>query len=1056
MEFALLGAMRVDLDGHEVPVPAGKHRVVLASLLLRANQAVSVAELIEHLWAEAPPAGARGTVQTYVQRLRRAFAPHELITTHRDGYAIEVGPGALDLDRFRAAVTEANAAAARGDLDAEVESLRAGLTLWRGAVLSDVPSESLRAAAALPLAEERLQVLERVVDLELAMGRHAELVAELSGLTAAHPMRERFWAQLMLALYRGGRQAEALAAYRSVRARLRDELGIEPGDRLRDLHQAVLTGEAEPPPVRTAHAESPRSAPWVTQCTLPLDVRAYVGREELLNQLVLTLTGETVPVAALCGPPGVGKTALAVRIAHQLRAAFPDGQLYVRLGRVEPAEVLADLLHATGLDRAHLPASTEARAAELRARLADRRVLLLLDDAADVTQVRPLLPGTPGCAALITSRVHLGGLAALHDARVFTLDVLRPGEARTLFAELLGDVDADVDALAEIAQLCGHLPLALRLAAANLGGGVKHYLAELRAGDRLGRLAVPGDPHATVRTTFDLSYAALPELPRRLFRLLGVVPGPDFTVDAAAELLGVDVARAREALDHLSMRHLVGQRIPGRYQFHDLMRLYAAERARQDDSADDRREALRRLFDHYLDVADAAGTVLYPDLSRLPRSSPRARFDAAEAARDHLEAERANLIAAIEAAEPSGLPSYSWHLADALRGYLHSRSTTTQWDSAARNALAAAERAGDVGAQAAMRMSLGILAWTLGRHTEALDEMGRALDSGRAAGSAPIEGAALLNMGIIQLEIGRPMLAADLFARGQDLGRRTGQDFVVANALLNSAGAHLELGELDAARRCSEEALAICERVRSPHAAATARSNLGQAHHAAGRLADAEDHLREALAAFQDLGSTVDSAETLSHLAAVHRDAGRHDQAAAVADEALAAARAVNAVRVLAEVLVVHGTIDQLRDNHCQAVDKFLEAVNLLAADEHSRVLGEARIGLSVSHRHLGALTRSAYYADAALVGAVVTGREIQRGNALTSLALTAHRLDNRDTATAHIRAALATHTHTGYRPGQERAHAAMTEITVDHVPAPHDVPCAGQSREPQRSRCST
>ncbi|HET6707397.1 AfsR/SARP family transcriptional regulator [Amycolatopsis sp.] len=1051
MEFGVLGALRVTIGGQEVPVPAGKHRVVLASLLLRAGQVVSVAELIEHLWADAPPAGARGTVQTYVQRLRRAFAPAEPITTHRDGYSIEVGPGALDLDAFRTAV--AGADAVRGTPLAEAEALRAGLALWRGPVLSDVPSESLRATVAQSLSEERLQVLERVVDVELAAGRHAELVAELRGLTAEHPMRERFWAQLMLALHRAGRQAEALAAYRTVRTRLRDELGIEPGDRLRELHQAVLTGEVEaspagpPPPVDPA-----RSAPWVAQCTLPLDVRVFAGRAGLVDQLLVTLTGAAVPVVGVCGPAGVGKTALAVRVAHRLRAAFPDGQWHVRLGRAELSEVLADLLYATGLDRAHLPASVEARAAQLRARLADRRVLLLLDDAADAEQVRPLLPGTPGCAVLVTSRVHLGGLAALHDARVVTLDPLRPDEARTLFTDLLGARTADPAALAEVARLCGYLPLALRLAAANFDGGVEHYLAELRAGDRLGRLAVPGDPRAAVRTTFALSYHALPDRARRLFRLLGLVPGQDFGAEVAAALLGCGLLcggpggeapgperssgchclpEAREALDHLVSRHMLGRPAPGRFQFHDLMRLYATECARSEEPAEERRAAVHRLFAHYLDAADAAGTVLYPDLSRLPRPRPGARFGSADQARDHLETEHANLMAAIEAAESAGLPSHAWHLADALRGYFHSRSTTTQWESAARTALRAAVHAGDEGAQAAMHMSLGILAWTLGRHTEALAEMGHALDGGRRAGLAPLEGAALLNMGIIQLEIGRPAPAVELFTEGRELGRRTGQDFVVANALLNSASAHLELGELDVARRCSEQAMAICDRVRSPHAAATARSNLGQVHLAAGRLWEAEEHLTAALAAFENLGSAVDAAETLSHLAAVRRDAGRTDEACDTAGKALAAARSVNAVRVLGEALVVRGTVDQLDGRHREALAHFREAADLLATDEHSRVLGDARIGLAVSYRNLGSLAKSAHYVQTALAGAVAAGRNIQRGTALTALALTEHRLGRREAAEAAARAAVECHARTGHRLGEDRARAALAEITA-------------------------
>lgn len=624
VEFGILGPLSVRVDGRERALPAGKHRVVLAALLLRCGQVVSIGELIEYLWADSPPPGARRTAQTYVLRLRRAFAPHVPVVSHRDGYLLHVEQGALDLHRFRATVAEADEAAGRGDLAGEIALLRSGLSLWRGLVLADVPSEPLHAVAAVPLAEERLQVLERVVDQELTAGRHRELVAELRTLTAEHPLRERFWADLMLALYRSGRQAEALEAFRTVDARLREELGIEPGEALQRLHQAVLVGRIEP---ERAAVAVPSVAPWVARCTLPLDVGAYVGRTEQTLELVRTLTAGgsagSVPVVAVCGPPGVGKTALAVRVAHRVRAEFPDGQWYLRLGGRDPAELLAELLHATGLSRAEVPEATDAMAAQLRARLADRRVLLLLDDAADAAQVRPLLPGTPGCAVLVTSRVDLGGLAALNGATIHVLEVLRPEDADSLFAALLHTTAGDEARLAEIARLCGYLPLALRVAAANLvqrGGRTEEYLAELRAGDRLGRLAVVGDPQTAVRATFDVSYLALPEPVRRLFRLLGLVPGREFDQGAAAALLGGDDREAAAQLAHLAMCHLVESPSAGRFQFHDLMRLYAAERAAADEDPAERNAAVQRLHEHYLDIADGAGAVPYPDLSRLPRN----------------------------------------------------------------------------------------------------------------------------------------------------------------------------------------------------------------------------------------------------------------------------------------------------------------------------------------------------------------------------------------------------------------------------------------------------
>lgn len=1032
----MLGALEVRSGDRAVPLPAGKHRIVLAALLLRAGQVVSLPELIHYLWTGAPPVGARRTVQTYVMRLRQALDAADMITTQRDGYAITVEPGSLDLHRMRAAVADAD----RAEGAEEISLLRHALAMWRGPMLSDVPSETLRGAAVVPLEEERLRLLERVIDAELARGGHAEVVGELRGLTAEHPLRERFWGQLMLALHRAGRQAEALAAYRAVHARLREDLGIEPGQRLRDLQQRLLTG-ADVPVERPARA----ARRWVPRCTLPLDVGAYAGRAELTEDLFETLTGPRsvgrVPIAAICGPPGVGKTALAVRVAHRVRSAFPDGQWYLRLSGAESGELLAELLHAAGVDRAELPDSAQARAAQLRAQLADRRVLLLLDDAASAAQVRPLLPGTPGCAVLTTSRVHLGGLAALNDARVVNLDVLRPDEAHDLFADLVGVRTAGGDALAEIARLCGYLPLALRLAAANLEGGgrVERYLAELRAGDRLGRLAVAGDPQAAVRATFDLSYTDLCPTERRLFRLLGVVPGETFGAPVAAALLNTAETDARDLLERLSARHLVGERDPGRYQFHDLMRIYAAERAHRDEPHAERAAAAHRLFDHYLDTADGAGNVLYPDLSRLARPHPRTAFASATAARDFLDDEHATLFAAIAAADSLGLPSHAWHLTDALRGYLYSRSTTSQWGASARAALAAATRAGDIGAQAAMRMSLGILAWTLGRHTEALAEMELALAGSREAGLALIEGAALSNLGIVRLEVGDTRGAARLFTEAVAHGKRTGQDFVEANGMINLAGAQLELGELAQARHSSEAALRLCERIISPHAAATARSNLGQALLAAGDLADAEAHLLEALDAFRHLGSTVDAAETLVHLASAHRDAGRAEPAARAVGEALVAARSLEVTRLLVEALIVAGTVDQLTDHHADAVARFTEALALLGADEHGRLTGEARIGLAVSYRHLDVLPQAEWHARAALAAAEAADRRIQRGNAMTALALI-----TADPALAE--AAVRVQVATGHRLAESRAREALSLLRR----------LGGLVEVPPASECST
>ncbi|MFC4117037.1 AfsR/SARP family transcriptional regulator [Nonomuraea zeae] len=607
MRLGVLGPLEVEIEGRQVSLPAGKHRVLLAALLLRGNLTVRRDELIDYVWDGAPPPGARGAVQTYMARLRAALQPACVIVTRSDGYLIEMPETALDLHRFRELGARAETAAAQ-DRAAESALLQQALELWRGPALADVPSETLRTLAAIPLAEERLATLERRIEADLTLGRHRQVLAELRTLTAEHPLHERFWGQLVMALHGSGRQAEALEAFRGLRRLLHDELGIEPGEDLQALHRQVLNG-APALPSRPRHASPLVSRPgvWRASCHLPPDVGAYAGRAELIAEATVLLAGAgrtAVPVLAVCGAPGTGKTALALRIAHQIRYAFLDGQWFVRLRDAEgkprdPSGVLAEVLLAAGVDRASVPGDLAARAARLRAELAGRSLLLVLDDAADAAQIRPLLPGVAGCAVIVTSRTDLRGLAALHDARVVTLEPLRRAESVRLLAELVpGGEAGDEGRRAEIAGLCDDLPLAIRLAAANLIGRspaeASRYLARLRSGDRLGMLAVAGDAEASMRAAYDRSYLALPPAARQLFRLLAPVPG-DISLEAAAGLLAVPAREAEPLLATLTAAHLVRQAGAGdRYRLDPLPRLYAAERLAAEEAPFPRATATER------------------------------------------------------------------------------------------------------------------------------------------------------------------------------------------------------------------------------------------------------------------------------------------------------------------------------------------------------------------------------------------------------------------------------------------------------------------------------
>jgi DNA-binding SARP family transcriptional activator len=609
VEFLVLGPLEVRDGDRPVAVGTVKARTLLVALLLRANRVVATDELIDQLWGDLPPANPRSALQTNVQRLRRALGDDaaELIQTRPEGYRISLEPKQLDLLWFRELVEDARRT---DDLVHQHDILSEALALWRGQPLAGLSSESLVREEIPALVEERLAAEEQLIDVRLKLGQHAEVVADLTALTNRHPLRERLWAQLMLALYRCGRQAEALHTYRAVARRLADELGIDPNQQLQRLHHAILVGDPSlGPPAGPASSPAPA---WSPQFQLPLDVDDFVGRADLVDRIGDLLARDRgVPIVWVSGSGGVGKTALAMRVGHRLRPAYPDGQWWVRLGGVtdprDPGDVLAELLRTCGVEERDIPQRLDARAAAFRARLADRRVLLLLDDAAGVEQVQPLLPGTTGSAVLVTSRQDLSGLSARYAARGVTLDILAPEEAEALLTQVIGSGPAGADAagVAELAELCGYLPLALRIAAVNLtrrpGRPLASYMADLRSGNRLSRLALSGDGATAVRTAFDQSYAGLQPEARRLFRLLGLVPGLDLTAEVAAVLLAAGVEQAERLLDMLADANVVQRHAADRYRFHDLLRLYAAEHAERDPERD---RAWGRLCDRYPATAD--------------------------------------------------------------------------------------------------------------------------------------------------------------------------------------------------------------------------------------------------------------------------------------------------------------------------------------------------------------------------------------------------------------------------------------------------------------------
>jgi DNA-binding SARP family transcriptional activator len=682
MEFGILGPVEVRVDGRPVAVTASKPRTLLAALLVHANKVVTATRLIDLLWGEDPPASAKATLQSYVLQLRRLLPSPAgsqdgggVLLTRSPGYLLRVEPERLDLDRFQGLVDAAHQARRDGDPAQAAAHLRQALGLWRGPALCDVNSDTLRWVEAPRLEELRLAALEARIDAELQLGLHASLVGELHALAATHPLRERFAGQLMLALYRCGRQADALEAFAATRRRLVEDLGLEPAQDLQRLHQAILAGDPalHHPTATTDRPGRPVQASQPVPRELPSPVAGFTGRARELQRLgrlldlTATAAGRPVVISAIDGMGGIGKSALAIQAAHQLTDRFPDGQLYVNLHGATPGQpprtpisALGQLLQWLGLDPAAIPAEAEEAAVRWRSLAAQRRLLILLDNAHSAAQVRPLLPGSPTCAVLVTSRQVLGSLEGAH---LVHLDLLPYQQALALLGRLIGRrrVAAEPAAAEEVVRLCGRLPLAVRIAGARLVDRPTWPVRELagRLTDATRRLEELTAEGLAVRAAFDVSLQALrygsdgiDRAAAAAFGLLSLPDGPDLGVAAAARLLDQPEPTTQALLERLVDAHLLQTPQPGRYQFHDLVRLHARQHATHQQPEQERLDALTRLFGFYTATAWRTLALIRPRDHRLATTDPRwsdgaPPFAGVLAALGWLEAERANLLSAI-------------------------------------------------------------------------------------------------------------------------------------------------------------------------------------------------------------------------------------------------------------------------------------------------------------------------------------------------------------------------------------------------------------------------
>jgi DNA-binding SARP family transcriptional activator len=884
LRIEVLGPFAVSVDGRPVALTAGRLRAMLATLALSASEPVTSDRLAAAVWGDDPPQDARRAVQVYVARLRRTLGP-EVIRTVPNGYLLAAAPDRVDAVRFVRLLGAADLAA---DPESERALLVEALALWRGEPFEGGRWAWLDGVEAQRLMDRRLGALERRIDLDLGLDRTRDLVAELTGLTARYPLRERFWGQLMTALSRTGQQADALEAYQRLYRLLADELGVEPSAAVQEIHRRILSGDPAPDP--------PAGHKWVRQPAprqLPAGTGCFTGRSGSLAQLDALLSDgvdvaapTTVVISAIAGAAGVGKTALAIHWARRVADRFPDGNLYVNLRGFDPSsppmrpvDAIRGFLEALGMSPHRIPVDPQAQVGLYRTLLAGRRMLVLVDNARDADQVRPLLPGSPGCVVVVTSRHQLTGLVAHDGAHLVNVDVLARDEALRLLEVRLGPerVATERRAAQEIVELCGRLPLALTVAAARAVAHPAFPLAalagELR--DAQGRLNTlsGADALTDLRAAFAISYRTLTPDAARLFRLLGLHPGPDTSAAAAASLAGVPLAQVRASLAELAGIHLIVEQEPGRYSFHDLLRAYAAELAATQESGDQRRTAIRRMLDHYLHTAHAAAHQLNPHRDHpvtlsdpAPGVAPERLGDDGPAPLAWFTTERGVLLAYVRLAVDSGLDAHVWQLAWSLSGYLARSGRWQDWAATQYAALGAVERLGDRSAQAQAHRGLARAYRQLGRLDDAHTHLRNALHLCAELDDRVGLGHTHLSMGQVHEMQDDPAAALNHAEQALRLFRsvddRTGEALA-----LNSAGwCNARLGNHRQALTYCTTALSLQQQRGDRYGEATTWDSLGYAHHHLGDFQQATVCYQSSLALRRDGGDQYSEARTLIRL----------------------------------------------------------------------------------------------------------------------------------------------------------------------------------------------
>jgi DNA-binding SARP family transcriptional activator/tetratricopeptide (TPR) repeat protein/energy-coupling factor transporter ATP-binding protein EcfA2 len=962
VEFRILGPLEVSHAGEIVTLGGPREQTILAMLLLEANRVIPVDRLIDAVWDEDPPATARGQIQICISNMRRrilSISGQDLIDTRNPGYLLKLGDGTLDMHIFENRVAAGRAALSGGETARVAVELRAALSLWRGPALSSVDSTVVQSYVTR-LNERRLAVLGECLDAELRAGAHHELIGELAEIVEKHPLQEHFRALFMTALFRGGRQAEALEAYRRTRDVLMDELGIEPGEELRRLHKAMLAGdlpieEVDNPPAATGRSSVPPAASR-TPSLLPAAIPDFTGRSEIIERLRERMrdpgpgpdVDQAVRVSVVVGQGGAGKTTLAVHVAHLLAPDYPDGQLFVRLRAgdrpVNPSDILERFLRVLGVGGSELPEGLEERAELFRDLVGGRRMLIVLDDAMAEQQVASLLPGNVSCAVIVTSRRRLTGLPAV--ARV-EIGGFSRRSAIELLSRIVGPdrIAAEPAKVAELCRLCGDLPLALRIVAARLAARPHWSVADLldRLVDESRRLDELNHGGMGVRASISLSYEGLSEDARILFRRLAVLDSPSFPSWVGAPLLQVPVPHAQDVLEELTEAYLIDTE-PGavhgrvRYRFHDIMRPFAREQLLE-ESADERRAGLERWTGAMLSLAGEAHRREYTG-GFLAQRSTASRWPLPDSLVDRLfddplawyEEERASIVAAVRQAAATGLIQHAWDLALSAVTLFESHSYLNDWQETHEHALKAACRYGDRLGEAAMRYSLGSLHMFEQHTAPARAQFAQAYALYEELGNAHGTALVLRNQAYLDRVNGDLDSALARWQEALEAFRLVGDRIAEAHVLHNLAQIRLDYGDQDAAYELLHRAERICDELGNRRVGAQVKHRLGELLVRRGEVDRAADAYAEVLGTVRASGDTVGECYALLGLASV--DLRRGDLAAS--ELALGRARELAIVNgepmadnrislAFAEVALESGNLDEAGTQADRAIVGFGE-----------------------------------------------------------------------------------------------------------------------------------